>query len=59
MLQQNELDVLEKKVYVVNFEFENYKNDFYHAFDKFELKSVDISNDCLYIEVNNIKKKYI
>ena len=29
-----------KKNYIVNFKFENYENDFYHAFDEFELKNL-------------------
>ena len=56
MLQQNEFDVFEKENYVVNFGFENYKNDFHYAFNEFKLKNSKILNGCLYIDVNDIKK---
>ena len=56
VLQQNKLDVFEKKNYVVNLESENYKNYFYYVFNKFELKQFPIFNDCLYIDANDIKK---
>ena len=45
MLQKNEFDVFEQKNYIVNFKFENYKNNFHHVFDEFELKNLDILNN--------------
>ena len=56
MLQQNGFDIFEKNNYVVDFKFENYENNFYHVFDKFEFKNSDILNDCLYIDANDTKR---
>ena len=40
----------------MNFKFENYENDFYYAFDKFELKDFNILKDYLYIDANDTKE---
>ena len=45
-----------KKDYVVNFKIEKYKNNFYHVFNKFELRDFDILNDWLYMDVNDTKE---